>query len=62
VRAGPIMPYNNLDAAELFGKTSLGIQVAPEVPLPAAAGVHDTQPRTPDGARPQAEAVSSKEG
>ncbi len=33
VRAGPIMPYNNLDAHELFGKTSLGIEVAPEVPL-----------------------------
>ncbi len=33
VRAGPIMPYNNLDAHELFGKTSLGIQIAPEVPL-----------------------------
>jgi hypothetical protein len=33
VRAGPIMPYNNLDAHELFGKTSLGIQIAPEVAL-----------------------------
>lgn len=33
VRAGTIMPYNNLEATDLFGKTSLGIQIAPEVPL-----------------------------
>jgi alkylation response protein AidB-like acyl-CoA dehydrogenase len=33
VRAGTIMPYNNLEAMDLFGKTSLGIQIAPEVPL-----------------------------
>jgi alkylation response protein AidB-like acyl-CoA dehydrogenase len=34
VRAGPIMPYSNLDARDLFGRTSLGIEVAPAVPLP----------------------------
>jgi alkylation response protein AidB-like acyl-CoA dehydrogenase len=35
VRAGPIMPYNNLEAHDLFGRTALGIEVAPAVPLPA---------------------------
>lgn len=30
VRAGPVMPYNNLEAHDLFGRTSLGIQIAPE--------------------------------
>jgi alkylation response protein AidB-like acyl-CoA dehydrogenase len=34
VRAGPIMPYSNLDAHDLFGRTSLGIEIAPVVPLP----------------------------
>jgi alkylation response protein AidB-like acyl-CoA dehydrogenase len=34
VRAGPIMPYNNLEAEDLFGRTSLGIEIAPSVPLP----------------------------
>ena len=34
VRAGPIMPYNNLEAHDLFGRTSLGIEIAPAVPLP----------------------------
>ena len=33
VRAGPIMPYNNLEAHDLFGKTSLGVQIAPAVNL-----------------------------
>ena len=33
VRAGPIMPYTNLEAHDLFGKTSLGIEIAPAVPL-----------------------------
>ena len=33
VRAGVIMPYNNLEAMELFGKTSLGIEMAPAIPL-----------------------------
>jgi alkylation response protein AidB-like acyl-CoA dehydrogenase len=61
VRAGPMMPYNNLDADDLFGRTALGIQIAPEVPLPQTSGV-DRQPGTPDGGRPQAGAVSSKEG
>jgi alkylation response protein AidB-like acyl-CoA dehydrogenase len=34
VRAGPIMPYTNLEAHDLFGRTSLGIEIAPAVPLP----------------------------
>ena len=34
VRAGPIMPYNNLEARDLFGRTSLGIEVAPAVRCP----------------------------
>ena len=33
VRAGPVMPYNNLEAHDLFGRTSLGIEIAPAVPL-----------------------------
>ena len=32
VQAGPIMPYNNHQALELFGATSLGVQLAPEIP------------------------------
>jgi alkylation response protein AidB-like acyl-CoA dehydrogenase len=35
VRAGPIMPYNNLEAQDLFGRNALGIEIAPAVPLPA---------------------------
>ncbi|MFC4049921.1 acyl-CoA dehydrogenase family protein [Actinomadura syzygii] len=35
VRAATIQPYNNLDALDLFGKTSLGLPVAPVNPLPA---------------------------
>jgi alkylation response protein AidB-like acyl-CoA dehydrogenase len=31
VRAGPIMPYSNLEAHDLFGRTSLGIEIAPAV-------------------------------
>lgn len=31
VRAGTVMPYNNLEATDLFGKTSLDIEIAPEV-------------------------------
>jgi alkylation response protein AidB-like acyl-CoA dehydrogenase len=31
VRAGPIMPYSNLEAHDLFGRTSLGIGIAPAV-------------------------------
>lgn len=34
VRAGPIMPYTNLEAHDLFGRTSLGIEIAPAVSLP----------------------------
>ena len=33
VRAGTIMPYNNLEAHDLFGKNALGIEIAPAVPL-----------------------------
>ena len=33
VRAGTIMPYNNLEAHDLIGRTSLGIEIAPEVPM-----------------------------
>jgi alkylation response protein AidB-like acyl-CoA dehydrogenase len=33
VRAGPVMPYNNLEAHDLFGRTSLGLEIAPSVPL-----------------------------
>jgi alkylation response protein AidB-like acyl-CoA dehydrogenase len=32
VRAGPIMPYSNLEAHDLFGRTSLGIEIAPAAP------------------------------
>jgi alkylation response protein AidB-like acyl-CoA dehydrogenase len=31
VQAGPIMPYNNHQALELFGATALGVALAPEV-------------------------------
>jgi alkylation response protein AidB-like acyl-CoA dehydrogenase len=34
VRAGPIMPYTNLEAHDLFGRTALGLEIAPAVPLP----------------------------
>jgi alkylation response protein AidB-like acyl-CoA dehydrogenase len=43
VRAGPIMPYTNLEAHDLFGRTSLGMEIAPAVPLPDAR-----RPRTSD--------------
>jgi alkylation response protein AidB-like acyl-CoA dehydrogenase len=36
VRAGPIMPYSNLEAHDIFGRTSLGIAIAPAVPLAEA--------------------------
>jgi alkylation response protein AidB-like acyl-CoA dehydrogenase len=39
VRAGPIMPYNNLEAHDLFGRTSLGLEIAPAVGLPEAAPI-----------------------
>jgi alkylation response protein AidB-like acyl-CoA dehydrogenase len=45
VRAGPIMPYNNLEAHDLFGRTSLGIEIAPAVPLPQA---HRPRPPAPE--------------
>jgi alkylation response protein AidB-like acyl-CoA dehydrogenase len=31
VQAGPIMPYNNHQALQLFGATALGVELAPEV-------------------------------
>ena len=31
VRAGPVHPYTNFEAFNLFGKTSLGIQIRPAV-------------------------------
>ena len=31
VQAGPIMPYNNHQALQLFGATSLGVALAPEI-------------------------------
>jgi alkylation response protein AidB-like acyl-CoA dehydrogenase len=36
VRGGPIMPYSNLEAHDLFGRTSLGVEIAPAVPLAEA--------------------------
>jgi alkylation response protein AidB-like acyl-CoA dehydrogenase len=36
VRAGPIMPYSNTEAHDLFGRTSLGVEIAPTVPLAEA--------------------------
>jgi alkylation response protein AidB-like acyl-CoA dehydrogenase len=33
VQGGPIMPYNNHQAMALFGATSLGVQLAPEIPI-----------------------------
>lgn len=40
VRAGPIMPFNNLEAMDLFGRNSLGIEIAPSIPL--AESGHDS--------------------
>jgi alkylation response protein AidB-like acyl-CoA dehydrogenase len=40
LRAGTIMPINNIDANRLIGKTSLGKQIAPAAPL-AETGVGD---------------------
>jgi alkylation response protein AidB-like acyl-CoA dehydrogenase len=45
VRAGTVHPLNNLDAEELIGKTSLGIPVAPAIPL--AESGHDSRARDP---------------
>ncbi|MFN8225011.1 MAG: acyl-CoA dehydrogenase family protein [Gaiellales bacterium] len=33
VQGGPIMPYNNHQALELFGATALGVELAPEISL-----------------------------
>jgi alkylation response protein AidB-like acyl-CoA dehydrogenase len=43
VQGGPIMPYNNHQALTLFGATSLGVQLAPEIPL-EESGI-DSRPR-----------------
>jgi alkylation response protein AidB-like acyl-CoA dehydrogenase len=43
VRAGTVHPLNNLDAEELVGKTSLGIEVAPAIPLEESG--HKSVPR-----------------
>jgi alkylation response protein AidB-like acyl-CoA dehydrogenase len=43
VRAGTIHPLNNLDTEELVGKTSLGIAIAPAIPL-SESGL-DSRPR-----------------
>jgi alkylation response protein AidB-like acyl-CoA dehydrogenase len=42
VRAGVIMPYSNLAAMELFGKTSLEIEMAPAIPLERSG--HQAEP------------------
>jgi alkylation response protein AidB-like acyl-CoA dehydrogenase len=41
VRAGTVHPLNNLDTEELVGKTALGIEVAPAIPL-AESGLAST--------------------
>jgi len=46
VRAGTIHPLNNLDTEELIGKTSLGIEIAPAIPL--AESGHASKPREHD--------------
>ena len=51
VRAGPIMPYNNLEAHDLFGKTSLGVEIAPAVPLPEVHGRRTREARDARRAR-----------
>ncbi len=48
VQAGPIMPYNNHQALELVGATSLGVQLAPEIPLSESG--HSSRPRGPAAA------------
>jgi alkylation response protein AidB-like acyl-CoA dehydrogenase len=43
-QAGPIMPYNNYTAAKVFGATSLGVPIHPEIPE-EESGL-DSQPKT----------------
>jgi len=43
VQAGPIMPYNNHQALQLLGATSLGVPLAPEI-SPAETG-HGSRPK-----------------
>jgi len=47
VRAGTIHPLNNLDTEELIGKTALGIQIAPAIPLEESG--HESKPREQNG-------------
>ncbi len=53
VRGGPLMPYSNLEAIDLFGRTSLGIEIAPAVPLPTdpsrSTSHENARPRTGGG-------------
>jgi alkylation response protein AidB-like acyl-CoA dehydrogenase len=46
VRAATIQPYNNLEGLDLFGKTALGVEVAPAHPAPSrsANGVGQVAP------------------
>lgn len=50
VRAGTIMPYNNPEAEDLFGRTSLGIEIAPAVPLEESGPKSRPHEPAPDGA------------
>lgn len=44
VRGGTIMPYNNPEAFDLIGKTSLDVQIAPSIPLEESG--HGSRPKT----------------
>lgn len=48
VRAGPIMPFNNLEAMDLFGRNALGIEIAPSIPL--AESGHDSRAKSDSAA------------
>jgi alkylation response protein AidB-like acyl-CoA dehydrogenase len=45
VRAGTVHPMNNLDSEELIGKTALGLEVAPAIPLDESG--HQSSARKP---------------
>ena len=47
-QAGPIMPYNNHQALRLFGATSLGVQLAPEISREETG--HASRPKEPAAA------------
>lgn len=49
VRAGPIMPFNNLEALDLFGRNSLGIEVAPSIPLSESG--HESRAKSGEAAQ-----------